>query len=198
MQFQHKLIKIICQQFEGISLLILVAMMLTGMLLVQAAIAIYSWKAGKKVAMYRKMCYFVLVCYLCFVFQITFYNRDAGSRITRFMPLDSLIQKKTMEQLIYDELNVALFVPFGLILSFLMKNIRFCKRLVILICISCLTSMGIEVCQFITKRGFFEIADLAMNTAGGFVGGIIAGCMISAIEIKCKLKREKCDEERRT
>ena len=192
MQFAHESIRIIQQQFEGISILVLIVTMLTGILFLQAVFAIYSSRFIKKIEKYKKICSFILICYLCFVFQITFYNRDAGSRIGM---LTSVKISVTDAQFIYDALNVVLFVPYGFIVSCLIKNRELWRKIAIVLCVSYLTSMGIEVCQLVTERGFFEIADLVMNTIGGFVGEIIAECVMFIIRYVRKLREGLYNEK---
>ena len=61
-------------------------------------------------------------------------------------------------------LNMILFVPFGYILSGTIK-----KRLVQLATCFAL-SLAIEIAQYCTFRGFFDIDDIITNTFGGFIG----------------------------
>ena len=185
MQFAHEMIRIMRQQFEGISILVLVVSMLTGILFLQTVFVICTSKFRIEIEKYKKLCGFILICYLCFIFQITFYNRDAGSRIGMLTHFKFSL---TEVQFIYDALNVVLFVPYGFIVFCLIKDMNLWRKIAIVLCVSYLTSIGIEVCQLITERGYFEIADLVMNTIGGFVGGIIAECIMFIIRHVRKLR----------
>ncbi|WP_407901446.1 VanZ family protein [Halalkalibacterium halodurans] len=60
--------------------------------------------------------------------------------------------------------NTLIFVPLGFLLYIWKKNIFFAAQF-------CLyTSLLIEVVQFITRRGYFDIDDIILNTVGGLLG----------------------------
>lgn len=63
-------------------------------------------------------------------------------------------------------LNIILFVPFGYLLAGIWRK----KRVSILICLG--FSVLIEVIQFITYRGFFDVDDVIANTLGGVIGAL--------------------------
>lgn len=65
--------------------------------------------------------------------------------------------------------NVLMFVPLGIYLANEIKQFRFWKVLAAVIG----TSLGIEVCQFVFKRGASDIDDLLLNTIGGLIGIVI-------------------------
>ena len=62
--------------------------------------------------------------------------------------------------------NILMFIPLGLYFADFMKKFRFWKALGYIIG----TSLGIEVMQYIFKRGASDIDDLMLNTAGGLIG----------------------------
>lgn len=62
--------------------------------------------------------------------------------------------------------NVLIFVPFGFIEPLASKKRSFWATLVD----GCLVSLAVEIFQFITKVGRFDVDDLMLNTAGVALG----------------------------
>lgn len=78
---------------------------------------------------------------------------------------------ETLYEKIY---NVLFFVPYGLLLGLYFKKhpVRYSFF------VGCITSIGIELLQFITRTGTCETDDVICNTLGCGIGLIIAiGCM---------------------
>lgn len=60
--------------------------------------------------------------------------------------------------------NILIFVPLGFLLYVWKKKIFFAVQF-------CLyTSLLIEVIQFVTRRGYFDIDDIILNAVGGLLG----------------------------
>lgn len=69
-------------------------------------------------------------------------------------------------------MNVALFVPVGLLLGIVFKDIKWWMALLIGMAISA----SIEILQFVYVKGFAEIDDVMHNTLGCIIGfGLING-----------------------
>ena len=66
-------------------------------------------------------------------------------------------------------LNVLVFVPFGVMVSYFFKRLPILKAFLI----SLAFSVAVEVAQFFTLLGGFEAMDVITNTLGGLIGGII-------------------------
>lgn len=60
-----------------------------------------------------------------------------------------------------------MLLPWGLMLSFMTNRVRRVKHILIA---GFGLSLCIEITQFITKRGTFEIDDLINNTMGALIG----------------------------
>lgn len=68
-------------------------------------------------------------------------------------------------------LNVALFIPLGVLLWFAFKQKKWWKSLLF----GCLVSVSIEILQLALKRGLCEFDDVFHNTLGCLIGfGIIS------------------------
>ena len=123
--------------------------------------------------------FFALLCllvYINIIIQLTLLGRKSGSRIGLNLSLYrnwNSSHKNNFDLLrTYSILNICFFVPYGLIIS-LFSFIRRQKSIVqilIGILISFSTSLIIEMLQYVTKRGYFELDDLLCNTLGGFFG----------------------------
>ena len=68
-----------------------------------------------------------------------------------------------------DLLNVIVFLPFGLYISYFIKTSKFIKTLLIAI----LFSLGVEIFQLFSSIGSFSSKDLITNTLGGIIGYIL-------------------------
>ncbi|KAB1503893.1 VanZ family protein [Corynebacterium sp. 320] len=80
--------------------------------------------------------------------------------------------------------NIAFFVPFGMLLYFLLRGHAssqghassrgVARTIVLTTLIGMCTSAAIEAAQYIFSLGFTDIDDLIMNTFGAALGGVIA------------------------
>ena len=85
--------------------------------------------------------------------------------------------------------NIAAFVPFGFFLSkFLasMKRFGTWHRILLSTLAALGLSLCIEVLQLVLKVGFFEVTDLVLNTAGGFLGASLSavGRRVFRLQVK--------------
>ena len=69
------------------------------------------------------------------------------------------------------QLNIILFMPFGMSLPFILpEKLRF--KPLITVCIALIISVTIEVCQYIFNIGMSEVDDVIMNTLGTALGTV--------------------------
>ena len=67
------------------------------------------------------------------------------------------------------QLNIILFMPFGMSLPFILpEKLRF--KPLITVCIALMISVTIEVCRYIFNIGMSEVDDVIMNTLGAAIG----------------------------
>ena len=71
---------LIAEQLEGISWTLLLLMMTAVFLLAHVAVLIWSRLRGEEMRPGKEILLMLLAGYACFLFQITFYNREEGSR----------------------------------------------------------------------------------------------------------------------
>lgn len=95
--------------------------------------------------------------------------------------------------------NILLFVPFGILLYWHLKQRQGGGNIKIVGTTSffaAITSISIELVQFVFSCGTFQLTDIAMNWLGGTIGSI--GClMIEKVRVKCEKRMgENLDAEK--
>ena len=81
--------------------------------------------------------------------------------------------------------NIMLFIPFGFLSSYLLKN----RKLGVVTILTIIASLTIEVVQYYIGR-VFDIDDIILNLVGGIVGFLI---YVGLDAIKNKIKLFKND-----
>lgn len=137
----------------------------------------YAIIKGREISRKKKVLYFCLAFYVCFIFQITINNREAGSRMGVFAELE--FGKLTgdilsIQKWIYSCLNIMLFVPMGAIFTFIKNEVKAGRKIFMVILYCFLISFGIESIQLVTATGYFELVDIVTNVFGGFIGSVLA------------------------
>ena len=145
---------LIAEQLEGISWTLLLLMMTAVFLLVHVAVLIWSRLRGEEMRPGKEILLMLLAGYACFLFQITFYNREEGSRSGIFTHISMWLKSGSPDlsnQMIYDLLNVCLFVPWGALIALFRGREKIGRKLFLTTCYSFLTSFCIEVIQLLTQ-----------------------------------------------
>lgn len=83
--------------------------------------------------------------------------------------------------------NVLAFAPFGFMLPLLNQRYR---NFFLTIFTSILFSLGVETVQLVLKVGIFDVDDIMMNTAGGFIG-YLAYLVCSAVYRRLRSGKKK-------
>ena len=133
------------------------------------AIVSISLAKRKKVCLldliYR--CLFVIYC--CFLFSATFAGRPRvhGAML---IPLSSYYEAWAAKSFIGWRnilLNIAMFIPFGALFPICLDRKQNLRKLLVVVA---LTSLSIEIVQYISRTGLFEIDDLINNLLGASIG----------------------------
>ena len=66
-------------------------------------------------------------------------------------------------------MNIAVFIPVGMLTAFLAGRWRFAKAVLS----GFLLSLFIEILQLVLRAGYFEVDDLIHNTTGTAIGGLV-------------------------
>ena len=116
-------------------------------------------------------CFFLLIEWLFLILSsaVIFRERGEYSRIN-LIPLSSYFDiaenSYLMEKAAINVLNVAMFVPVGMLLVFGIKGITWNNVLLAGLCIS----LTIELLQFFLKKGLCESDDILHNLLGCVIG----------------------------
>lgn len=111
----------------------------------------------------------LLIEYVLLVYCSTVFFRNTGKLQYDFTPLWSYFSYFRGEDdrlLAENIMNVVVFMPVGLLLSFTIKKTSYVRVAIIGACIS----IGIELLQLIFKKGFSELDDVMHNTLGCMLG----------------------------
>ncbi len=123
------------------------------------------WRMIVSIALFGVLC-----VYLSYLFSLTLSGREAGSRSSK-INLEVFGTWKPGGGISTHALeNVFLFIPFGILIP---VSFRFFRKWWNLVLGAFILSISIELIQLITARGFFEIDDMLLNTAGAFAGYLI-------------------------
>lgn len=172
----HKIIKVAISQFGSISISWFLIMLLIGICMVGMFVLICEGLMHKQIRLQDVLVATCFVVYVVIILQLTLFNRESGTRIgIELKPFSQIKGQRTDYHwllITYAVLNVALFVPYGFIISIFTWVCRrkFFTKLVLVLAISLLTSLLIEVGQLVTARGYYEVEDLVCNSLGGLIG----------------------------
>lgn len=131
----------------------------------------------------------ILILFFTFIVRETFEVRHVGSRGLMLIPFRELYSLFTAPnhsfyfwQIV---LNIMLFIPFGFMLSCYLYTYHRLQHLFLSILLSGLfVSVGVELLQYITSRGFTEIDDVINNTVGSMIGWLAYDRMLKAVKRK--------------
>ena len=124
-------------------------------------------KKSNSVRSFLKFAFFI---YLFAVLYITFLSREAEETRSNFELFNSYIMFFKYKNDFYLDMivyNIIMTIPFGIFLPLLYKPFRSFRRVAFA---GFLYSLLIEISQFISGRGLFELDDLFNNTIGAVLG----------------------------
>lgn len=124
----------------------------------------------------------LLFLYAAVIIYMTLLNRKAGGRrfiLTLFWSYRRFFEGEYFRSQIIN--NILLFIPLGTILSRL-KPEWSTMRILILI------SVGIEILQYLSGRGFFETDDIISNSLGGLIGLTVGILWMYAVRLIRRMK----------
>ena len=114
--------------------------------------------------------------YTFFLISITLLKGSLPGRHYNFIPFKSFLDFSEVNiniAILNIATNLLMLLPIGIILQLWLKRLSFSLLIVFL------TSLGIEVLQFIFKKGVLDIDDLILNTFGGLMGILISRYVFS-------------------
>ncbi|MGN0992980.1 MAG: VanZ family protein [Bacilli bacterium] len=113
-----------------------------------------------------KLCFIIYI--LCLFYVVTF--QDVSWSSHNYIPFKEILRYDFGSSLFYRNIfgNMLLFLPYGI---FIAKYVKLDNTFIVLV-ISFITSLSIEVIQFLIGR-VFDVDDILLNVIGGTLGFLI-------------------------
>ncbi|MBQ8192947.1 MAG: VanZ family protein [Bacilli bacterium] len=138
----------------------------------------------KRFQVHKELIYLISIIYiLCLFHVVTFQDNNYG--VSNFIPFKEIFRYSFgSEKFIKNILgNIMLFIPYGFLSSYLLKN----KKISVITILTIVVSLTIETVQYYIGR-VFDIDDIILNLLGGIIGFLIF-IGIDAIRSKVKILR---------
>ena len=140
----------------------------------------------KKFLLHRELIYLISIIYLLCLFHVVTFQ-DINYGVSNFIPFKEIFRysfgsPKFMSNVLG---NIMLFIPFGFLSSYLLKNRKFSIATILTLT----ASLTIETVQYYIGR-VFDIDDIILNLIGGILGFLV---YIGLDAIKNKVKIFKND-----
>lgn len=113
----------------------------------------------------------ILWGYLVMLLTITFLSRESGTSGVVDLELFSTLKINTRNSAYAIE-NVLLFIPYGVLVPWVLKRMRHLWKCAAL---GALNSLAIESMQLFTGRGCFQVDDILANLIGSVLGYLLWG-----------------------
>lgn len=120
---------------------------------------------------------FLLLLYVYILLQQSFFSRPPGSRTTITLELFSTWGKSAQSKAYVIE-NIIMFIPYGILLPLMITRMR--RSGILCVCSAAVFSILLETAQYLTSRGFCQLDDVVMNTAGAFLGWLVVRIVLAA------------------
>ncbi len=174
-RFWSSMIKMSQKEMSNIDFFDLFISCMMAVIIVQLVGLIYARLFRKKRNAQKEVFIIFLLMIMLLMYEIAVTGREMMSQ--RIIRTNLWWFGKNMDDNTANLLNVFFFLPFGASTGLLLKNRTFGNRLVMVLCYSFLMSLSIEMAQFFSQRGYFELVDIETNTFGGVFGGILIGAL---------------------
>ena len=142
----------------------------------------------KKTIAERFIFFVIFSVYFSYLICLTLSGREAGSRgeIMNIVPFSTIFDLDNFSVTIVE--NILLFIPFGAFLPCLAYYYRNSVRTVVT---GLIASAVIETLQLTTKRGYFDVDDIILNTFGALLGYMLfAGLFDGVLGINRRIVTE--------
>ena len=157
-------------------------MLIIIMVIISSLRITYLITKHKKFQLHKELIYLISIMYiLCLFHVVTFQDINYG--FSNFIPFKEIFRYEFgTPKFIRNVLgNIMLFIPFGFLSSYLLKN----RKLGIVTILTLIASLTIETVQYYIGR-VFDIDDIILNLVGGILGFLIY-IGIDAIRNKVKI-----------
>lgn len=134
----------------------------------------WSWKLYRTVQLRPRINFGALltfVAYILAVLYITSFVREEGSHTFVQMEVFNFLQEDAHEDINHILLNIAMFVPVGVLYPYITEGIR--RKTLSSISFGVLFTVLIETGQLILQTGTCDVDDIITNTAGAAIGALV-------------------------
>ena len=180
------------EQIRGIYFSDLIILLLMGALI--CFVPGYVLHIKKSIKTSRIVIIYLMVVYFGVILLLTILRRDAGSKSGEiYTDLNLGFTRAgvySVRQFMYSLMNVALFVPWGILLGLYRIGQPLIRIVFMTTITGFITSIAIEITQNITRTGNFEVTDLFTNVVGTFIGAI---CVTMCVIILRRMKKNEAD-----
>lgn len=128
--------------------------------------------------------WFLVAVYFAMMLSITLFSREPGSRTGVDLKLFETWGNQCLPDRYFVE-NILLFLPFGCFLPIVWPQ---AENVLTLALSACMISIGIEMAQYITGRGYSQLDDIVTNTAGAVIGYLLFFIAAKIIRLSRKWK----------
>ena len=134
----------------------------------------FFYQFASKRIIYNIVSFVGLIASFVLIVHATLISRSSNIYETQLMPFQSLILAKTQPEMYRTMLmNVVLFVPIGIAMSFINSKFVTCKtHFIIVLFISMVLSSLIELFQFLYNIGLCQTDDTICNVLGALLGSL--------------------------
>ena len=142
----------------------------------------------KKLVLHHDLMNLMFIVYLFLLFQLVT-TTDFESFSNNFIPFKEIMRYKIDSSLFYRNVvgNIILFVPFGYLVSYYIKQPKYYGILIL----TFITSLSTEVIQMYIGRSF-DIDDILLNFIGGLFGFLIFKIQAKIIEKLPNFLKKSC------
>ncbi len=145
---------------------------LAGLLLLLALGVLGAARSGKSIgkSIRRALPGVLFLVYLAVAVQVGFFSREPGSRRDINLVLLGTWGHGAQGNAYVVE-NVIMFLPWGVLLPMVARPLR--GRGWLCVPLAAAASSSLEILQYITARGYSQLDDVVMNTAGAALGWLL-------------------------
>lgn len=130
----------------------------------------YLIKMKEKFIIYKELISLSFVIYILCLFQVVTFQDGVTWSTNNFIPFREILRYNMGSRLFFKNVigNMLMFMPYGLFISFYLKN----KKANLTLILTLVASFSIEVVQMVIGR-VFDIDDIILNLLGGYLGYLI-------------------------
>lgn len=142
-------------------------MLLISVVIIVSFRVAYLIKNREKFVLYKELIALSFIIYILCLFQVVTFQDNVTWSGNNFIPFREILRYNIGSRLFFKNVigNMIMFAPYGLFISFYLKNEKPWLTLILTL----IASFSIEVVQMVIGR-VFDIDDILLNLLGGFLG----------------------------